>query len=71
MPLYMRVPDPRGYHDIKTGYSYDNETDLRHSGDFPEKFFEIWTEKGKLFVQIKTTQTKREFMKTPNKGCFY
>lgn len=71
MLLYMRVPDANDYHDIETGYSYDNEADLKHSKDFPESYFEIWTDKGKLFVQRKVTNTTRKYMKMPNKGCFY
>lgn len=66
MPLFMRVNG----RDIPMGLTYDNEADLKHSGDFPERFFEIWAEKGKLYIQskvVKSTQT----MRTPNKGLFY
>ena len=72
MPLYMRVPAPGGTRDIKTGQFYDNEADLKHSGDYPPEYFEVWTEKGKLFVQIKTKRTNpQRWLKTPNKECFY
>ena len=71
MPLFMRIEDYRGIRDIPMNVTYDNLADLKHSGDFPERIFEMWAEKGKLIIQHKSANEQRKHMKNPNNGQFY
>lgn len=61
MPLFLRAAG----RDIQTGTTYDSLNDLVCSKDYPEDLFEVWTDKGNLYVQIKAASKSPE-LRTPN-----
>ena len=67
MPLYLRI-DGR---DIPMNLKYDNREDLKHSKDFPEEFFLMFEEKGKLVIEFCTSSNNRKEIRTPNGRTYY
>ena len=65
MPVYLKVAGRI----IPTNETMDSAEDARF--EYPTQLYDVWVEKGKIFVSFKKPTYKDEYLKTPSVHGFY